>query len=265
MSRIKSDNINLGDSFYVRAESYEREVELEKKRTDILKLAEIEAQKLINDATKKAHLIIEEAKQSAISEANNIRETSKNEGYQAGYDNGYIDGMKKITGEMEEKVLNVDRFAASTFDIKKRIIKSSQKDIISLVSSISDKICHKQLELNPDIIENIVEASIKLLKEKEEISIIVNPKMADKIWEISEGFKEKIKGLNSIKIIEDSSVSSDGTIVESVNTRIDATIATQIQTITDELMNIVKSTTDEELLEDIEDIENIKNIENEDL
>ena len=253
MSRIKCDKVNVGSSYVVQAESYTREIELERNRNNILENAKAQAQELINQANQQAAEIIEKAKTEAMNESGSIREEAKKLGYQEGYDTGYEDGTKKITEEMEEKVVNVDNFAKSTFDIKKRIIKSAHKDIVELICNISNKICHKSLEIDTEIISKITEDAIKSLKEKEEVNIIVNPKMAEKLWEISDEFKEKIKGLENIKIIEDPSVSSDGTIVESISGRVDSTINTQIQTITDELMNTLKSTSEEELIKEIDD------------
>ena len=50
-------------------------------------------------------------------------------------------------------------------------------------------------------------------------------------------FREKISQLKSIKIIEDSSLSCDGTIVESPLSRVDARISSQINEIAEQLMN----------------------------
>ena len=86
----------------------------------------------------------------------------------------------------------------------------------------------------------------------ENVNIIVNPKMAQKLWEISENFKQEIQGLENIRVIEDASVGSDGTIVESVKNRIDATIKNQINVIADELFRELNFTSEEKLVEEIE-------------
>lgn len=73
--------------------------------------------------------------------------------------------------------------------------------------------------------------------------------MAQKIYEISDGLKERFFGLENIKIIEDSSVPADGTIVESVDSRVDSGIKAQISRISDELFNALNSTSEDELVE----------------
>ena len=74
------------------------------------------------------------------------------------------------------------------------------------------------------------------LKEKENITIIVNPLLVDNINAISEDFKNEFPKLQSIKIVEDSSVSPDGVIVETLNSRLDSRISTQIKEIAEKML-----------------------------
>lgn len=253
MTRIKGNNINLGNSFIIQCdEDFAAENEWKKQRSFIIEKANQEAQKIIEDAKLQAQQIINDAVFEAQNQCDEIKENAKNEGYQAGYDNGYIDGTNQITQELTDKIINVDNFTQSTFEIKKRIIKSAHKDIIELLAIISDKICHQKLEQDEKIFEEITKSAINLLKEKESINIIVNPKMAQKIWEISDTLKETVQGLENIKIIEDSSVGVDGTIVEGVKNRIDCTIQNQIKVIIDELYRELNFTAEDKLVEEVE-------------
>jgi flagellar biosynthesis/type III secretory pathway protein FliH len=85
------------------------------------------------------------------------------------------------------------------------------------------------------------------LKDKETINIIVNPIMAERIYSISDNLKERITQLKSIKIIEDNSVSPDGTIVESPLSRVDSRIKSQIKEISKNLTNIINNNEDNDV------------------
>ena len=74
------------------------------------------------------------------------------------------------------------------------------------------------------------------MKDKENITIIVNPLLVDNITKLSQNFKEDITKLQSIKIIEDNSVSPDGVIVETLNTRLDSRISTQIAELAEKML-----------------------------
>ena len=60
--------------------------------------------------------------------------------------------------------------------------------------------------------------------------------LVDNINAISENFKNEFPKLQSIKIVEDSSVSPDGVIVETLNSRLDSRISTQIKEIAEKML-----------------------------
>lgn len=256
MSRIRGEQINLGSSFILSPDGKSL---VNKEITD----AQIIADSIIAEAKKQAQNIVNQANQQAseiLSQASIDAENSKDlvttEARKEGYHEGYGEGHEKIQTELESQIFNVDNFTKCKFDIKNRIIKSLHTDILDIVLSISEKICKTQLQQNRQILLNIVEYAILQLKEKENVTIIVNPEMARKIYEISDELKQKIHNLEHIKIIEDNSVSPDGTIVESVGSRIDARVSAQIEQFTQKLFNELNSTPEIELSRELDDIDN---------
>ncbi len=234
MTRIRSDNIQFGGSFVVPIEESPHNKKIQEaleKEKEIIELGEQKAREIVEQAEQQALEIIEQAKQQALLEVDSIKEAAHKEGFEAGHQEGF----EKITEEMQNQVLTVNDFAKSQFDIKQNIVKSASLDIITLVINIAEKICTKAVELNQDVLKNITENAINSLKEKENITITVNPKMASAIYEISEELKEKIPQLSSIKIVEDSSVSADGTIVESPLSRVDSRVKSQINEISEKM------------------------------
>lgn len=252
MTRIRSDNVQVGGSFVV---PIEQKLNLSKikealaKEEEIILNAENRAKKIIEEAEIQAQDIIQKAQAQALAEIDEINAQGHKEGFEA----GFKEGFDKITDELSEKVLSVDDFSKSQFEIKRAILKSAHADIINLVIAIADKICSKSLELNDEILKEITQNAIMSLKDKENINIIVNPDMAERIYSISEELKDKIPQLQSIKIIEDNSVSPDGTIVESPLSRVDCRIKSQIDELAEKLFNALNSTSDEELIQEIEE------------
>ncbi len=248
MTKIKSNNIHFGESFVVPIEDSLHKLKvqeaLEKEKKIILR-GEQKAQEIIEQAQVEGLKIIEDAKNQALSEVDAITQQAHNEGFEAGRQ----EGLENITQELQDKVIALNDFAQSNFDIKNNIIKSAYLDIISLVIKIAHKVCSKSLELDETILKEITQSAIQSLKDKEEITIIVNPEMAEKIYAISDELKEKIPQLCSIKIVEDISVSPDGTIVESPLSRVDSRIISQINEIADKLMAKLDSTPSNQLSE----------------
>lgn len=242
MTRIKSHNIQLGESFILPAEQNIQNEKIQKaleKEQEIISRGEQKAQEIIEAAKTAAQELLEEAKNKAQEEMDNFIEMGRQEGF------------AKITEEMQDTILTIDKFAQCQFEIKRNIIKSAHLDIVKLVVDISRKVCSKSLELDENVLKEITQSAIGALKDKENITIIVNPEMAETIYAISDELKERIPQLASIKIIEDNSVSPDGTIVESPLSRVDCRISSQISEIAEKLMNKLDSTPKEEFLEDL--------------
>lgn len=248
MTRIKSDNIQLGDSFVVPIEESAHSKKIQEaleKEKEIIQHGQLEAKNIIETAQKQAQELIEQAKQEALAQVDDIKQQAHQEGFEAGRQEGF----ESITEELQDKIIAVNNFAQSNFDIKNNIIKSAHVDIIHLIIEIAQKVCSKSLELDDEILKTLTQEAIHSLKDKEEITIIVNPQMAEKIYSISDELKESIPQLSSIKIIEDNSVSPDGTIVESPLSRVDCRIKSQINEIADRLMTKLDSTPTDELEE----------------
>lgn len=251
MTRIKSNYVQLGDSFVVPIDQSSQNKKLQEaieKEQAIILRAEQTAQEIIEQAQKQAQEIIEQGKAQAESEVEEITQKA----FQAGHEAGRIEGFDEITQELQDKIISVNNFAKCDFEIKKNIIKSAHLDMINLIIEIAQKVCSKSLELDDNILKEITEKAIGALKDKEDITIIINPEMAEKIYAISDELKEKIPQLCSIKIVEDSSVSPDGTIVESPLSRVDCRVKSQINEISDKLIAKLDSTPSEKLLDEVE-------------
>lgn len=200
--------------------------------------ANINAENIVNSAKQEAARIMQQAQAQADELMKNIEAQAFDEGLKKGHEQGYNEGYNKIVQDQSERILKVDKIAEVAKEVKKQIIKSAEKEIVELVILISEKLVKAKLDLDPDLILNIVKASIAALKDKEEVKIFVNPALSAQINEISPELKKVIQGLGSIKIIEDKTISPDGVIVESMDTRIDARFSSQIAEITKEMMSV---------------------------
>lgn len=248
MSRIDADNVNLGDSFVVHIDAdahsgrFSHASEATKmKALSLLESAQMEAQKIIQEARLRAE-------QEAMAVAENIKQEAQREGHLSGYEAGYNEGLAALNQEFGQKIVMFSAFVESSYEIKKQILKSAHLDMISLIKEIAQKVCHKKLELDDDVLLNMTKSATDLLKEKETVTIIVNPLMRECVFAIAEELKSLNSLIKDIKIVEDISIPPDGTIVEGLSGRIDARISSQIDEIVEKLLNDVNTCSDEELL-----------------
>lgn len=239
-NRIKSDTIQIGNNYVLPIEQSNVTAQQAKvkriieetgvKAQSIINGAETKSQAIMQNATNEAEKMIDAAKAQAQKEYNKIVEQA----YQEGFAKGENDGLEKFKQDASDALKSLDVLATSSFDVKKNIIDSATLDIVDLVSAIADKVCH--IKFDEEVLKRITIDSIKQLREKENITIIVNPELVDNINKIMPKIKEEIPKVESIKIIEDNAVSPDGVIVETLTSRLDSRISSQISEIAQKML-----------------------------
>jgi flagellar assembly protein FliH len=239
-NRIKGQEIQVGDSFVLPIEQ-SRVTRSQAKVQQILEETDAKAQKIISAAESKSQIITETANteaariiEDAKKKAEEEYESIKQQAYQEGFQKGEQDGLNKFTNDAINGLNSLETLSTSSFDLKKNIIDSATRDIIDLVSTIADKVCHQKFD--DDVLHKITLDAIKQLNDKETITIIVNPELVDNINSLVPAFREEIPKLKTLKILEDISLSPDGVIVETPNVRLDSRISSQIAEITQKML-----------------------------
>ena len=239
-NRITSGKIQIGNSYVLpieqsnvtRQQAKVKKIieETDAKANQIISGAENKSQVIVQTANTEATRIIEEARKKG--EEN--YETVKSQAYEEGFAKGLEDGLAKFQEDVKQALASLDVLVSSSFDSKKNIIDSAAIDIVELVSAIADKVCH--ISFDSKTLYKITRDAIKQLNDKENVTIIVNPKLVDDITNFVPDFKEEFPKLQSIKILEDNSVSPDGVIVETLNTRLDSRVSAQIAEIAQKML-----------------------------
>jgi len=210
--------------------------------------SELEAQKrkdeIIDEAIKRADEIIETASAQSEQKANELIEKSKDEIEQervatikSAYDDGYNDGLERIQEELQEKIADFNNFCLSQYQLRDKIIKAANSDILGLILNISKKILLK--ELDGKTIENILKTTISMLEKKENVSIHLSEKYAKLLFEyqkhsmacdIEFNFDE-FKQFENFDVIYNKEFDDDTIIVENLKERFDASVNSQLDVI----------------------------------
>ncbi len=239
-SRIIGQNIQMGESYILPIEQT-RVTMSQAKVKQILEETDNQAKQIISAADNKSQIIVETANteatriiEDARKKAQQEYDTIKEQAYKEGFEKGEKDGLAKFEQDASDGLSSLETLAKSSFDMKKNIIDSATLDIVDLVSVIADKVCHQKFDKK--ILQKITFDAIKELRDKESITIIVNPLLVDNVNKLVPKFKEEFPKLESVKILEDNSLSADGVIVETLSSRLDARISSQIAEITQKML-----------------------------
>ena len=204
--------------------------ETDAKAQGIVDSAENKAQIITQTANTEAERIIEDARKKAEQEYEDI----KKQAYDEGFAKGEADGLEKFKKDAADGLQALETLANTSFETKKNIIDSASRDIVELVSVIADKVCHTKF--NQQVLHQITMDAIKLLNDKETITIIVSPTLMDDIQQMVPDIRSSVQNLQSLKIQEDSSLSADGVIIETPATRLDSRISSQINELAQKML-----------------------------
>ena len=239
-NRIVRRDVQFGSSYILPIEQ-SKVTQSEAKVKKILADTDEKAQQIVDAAGNKSQIIVQTANNEATriiedsrKKAQNEYDAIKQQAYDEGFQQGLEDGLKKFSEDAEAGLKALETLANTAFDMKKNIVDSAVRDIVDLVTVIADKVCHAQF--NPQMLFQITLDAISLLNDKENITIIVSPKLVGYIQQMVPTFRSTIQSIQSIKVLEDSSLSPDGVIVETPTTRLDSRISSQINEIAQKMI-----------------------------
>ena len=238
-NRIESIRIKYGDSYIIpTGDNYINEQKNKIQR--LLDEATAKAQVIINNAESQARAIINKANtdaetviQKSKTKASQDSEIVKKQAYDEGFRLGKKEGREQFTKDSLEALKALDIFTSKSCEIKQNIINSAARDIVELINTIAGKVCHQSFD--EDVLYNITMDAISLLNDKECITLIVNPCLVDAVTEQIPNFRSEIQKIETIKVLEDNSLSADGVIVETPAYRNDGRVSEQIAEINQQM------------------------------
>lgn len=181
-----------------------------------------------------------QALQQTKEEVKNIEKEARNKGYNNGYQKGKEEGITAGKKEVLQRQKEVLEEISTTKNLLSQIVEGAQKErekflerneeeILNLSISVAKKIIGEEIATNKKVIFSVIKSAVDKLKERDKITLRVNPADLETINQ----FKEKVMYLQSkvseVKYFPDESVEKGGVIVETSYGVIDATIDAQIK------------------------------------
>lgn len=273
---ISNEEINRLNLLQLEAQDKAQKIldEANQKAQDILDKAHLEADEIrmraqeeIQKLTNDANVLLEKSKadsetliESAKNEVEQIKENASQEGAKEGYHAGYEDGLNKIKEELLQKIYGMDEVMKNAFDMKNKILTSSKKEIIELILMIARKLLINSIDEN--CVANVVNKSISLLNDKENIELILSEKYAkllnqvlnDDLLEQKPDLEIDIDKLKSIKLVYNSKLHDDTLIIQTLKERLDLSFTSQLDKISKEFLKELNTSFDKKDEEEVEQV-----------
>ncbi|MEH7253879.1 FliH/SctL family protein [Neobacillus niacini] len=197
-----------------------------------------EAQSIIEAATNKARSLEIEAeeKMNLWWEENQKKfETmsleAKQHGYQEGYELGKQEAEQQIQEQYHGQMEQIQNLLHQAFQQKEEIIAEAEPFLLEVSTVIASQIIKQELEDSPEKFVELIKQHILRVKEKESITVCVNPDDYDFIQGQRSHLVAMVNGETEIKIIPEHSISPKGCIIRTAFGSVDARIDTQIEEI----------------------------------
>jgi len=185
---------------------------------DLLEKAREEARAIITAAREEAELMQIQAQQAA------------DEVKQQAFQDGYRQGLEQANLEMADLKSQAQYLVEEARAEKLKTIKECEGDILRLAMAIARKVVTAELRINPDAILSVIQESIALLDNPDNVTVHVNPAELNHVLKeigstlYSDANQEDIK----VKVIPDNSITAGGCTVESEVGMIDARLETRL-------------------------------------
>ncbi|MCD6310752.1 MAG: hypothetical protein J7M18_08540 [Candidatus Eremiobacteraeota bacterium] len=187
-----------------------------------------------NEAREKANKIITEAQSEAsrLMEENRRQcesalEDARARGYEEGYEAGESDGREKYTALIEE----AGQLFRSIKDERMRVLSTVEPEVARLAVEIAEAVIGQEVKMNSDIVLNMVKDALGKVKDREEITIRVNPEDLSLVESSKDSFVRFMQGIREYEITGDPRVEQGGCIIESNLGSVDSRLKTRIEAI----------------------------------
>lgn len=198
-----------------------RELELVKQETSKLK--------------ENAKASIQEEKESWINEKQRLVEEAKNEGYQAGFEQGKSESLHVY----HETINNANRIVDLVKVDYQVTLEKTEEVIVQIAMHTAEKIINQQLQENPEQFVHIVKTALKEIKDQTVISIYLHPANYENVLQQKAELKRILEQETKLSLYIDEELKENSCIIEHPFGRIDASIDTQLEKIREALEELV--------------------------
>ena len=191
----------------------------------------------------------------AAANAKKAADEARIKGHDEGFDNGYKEGLIKAREEIQREYLEkfsdlvqvIDNAGKKLDENFESLVNLNQPRLIRVWTEMLNRMLKRQVELNPDTIDNVLMDLLSRLSDKNQIVIYVSPDDLKYLeGEIDTKFQEVLRGVKRLELKPDSSVEKGSCIVETALGVYDARWRTQMSQIENVVDDIFKQVAKDE-------------------
>lgn len=223
-------------------EEPESAVRREKPEENPVYFAQIQADKILEDAELRAAEILAEAESQAKKTRDLARKQGEDEGYQAGFQQGLAEGTSKALQEgqrakeetAEKMIADVEAFLWKAEQTLNRQMDENLTDLRDLALAVAEKVVCVSLKSSSEVIGRMIQTAVAKRKRREWAHIYIAECDAKKLTTMPASLAAALSELSDrVQIIPMVGDEAGTCLIESPEEIIDASASTQMQNIRD--------------------------------
>lgn len=209
------------------------ETEAIEKSEQMLEEANLEAQRIKDNAMAEAQRLADEMKEATQSELDGIRANA--------YEEAFEEGRQRGENEANRIINEAERIKAQALIVKNTLLNSAEPEIVELIASIVKKLIGDSFELRPELILFLIKQGLAQMSITGEITIHVSQEDYDTVIAEKAGILSMAEAGAKIEIIKDLSLNSSDCIIETQFGNIDCSLGQQYEALKENLYYICKN------------------------
>jgi flagellar assembly protein FliH len=248
---IKSENLNvIHEGVEVATQIAAKQVKFREEVTSLFDKSKKSAAEILSEEDKKPHVeefqaslnrekqvIIEKYIKNANEEANKIKEESRHLGFEEGYKDGYSQGEERALLEYKTLITNASDIVKEAEKQVNDYFERQKENLVKLAGQMAEKIVNHEIDTNSETLVDMVKQVLQEYKKGGILVVYCSRKHVRKLKENTFALK-KINGDIDYVILENPLLVENRITLEYENQIIDMDIATQIQSMINELLGL---------------------------
>lgn len=178
--------------------------------------------------------------ETARAEADAIRKAARQEGFQAGYQQG-------IAGAQEYLAPSISALAAAQEvlgDERARAAEAVEHEAVELAFRIAEKAIGASLAVQPAHVVDVVRGGLRRLLERERVLVLVHPEDLETLRAAVGGLKTELGGIGELEVQAERRVGRGGAIVRTAAGEVDGRLEVQLERAREAMLEALKPSAD---------------------
>ncbi len=154
--------------------------------------------------------------------------SQEKEAYENGFAQGEKDGLELGEAKAEKLTKNLETLLEEMGQLKSRLAKQYEKDVLDLVYAVAQKIIQTQLKFSESAVRDTIRSALALTAERRNIILKINPDDFEYVEKIRPELFREQPNLKSLTVMPDNAIGRGGCVLETPSGDVDATIETQL-------------------------------------